>query len=95
MEGWAAQAGTCLGMVMFPSLSPGSSSKVCCTKHSHSHPAKSHTPLPLARYTIGKERVFLEAARVLRQKVYVSATKLKVRRLALSGNGRGSAIKQV
>uniref|UniRef100_A0A1D1ZYG4 SAM domain-containing protein n=1 Tax=Auxenochlorella protothecoides TaxID=3075 RepID=A0A1D1ZYG4_AUXPR len=29
-------------------------------------------------YTIGKERVFLEAARVLRQKVYVSATKLKI-----------------
>lgn len=30
-------------------------------------------------YTIGKERLFLEAARVLQRKVYVSATKCKVR----------------
>ena len=33
---------------------------------------------PPRSYTIGKERLFLEAARVLQRKVYVSATKRKV-----------------
>lgn len=49
----------------------GASTQIC-------HSIFQRCALRCRSYTIGKERLFLEAARVLQRKVYVSATKRKV-----------------
>ena len=63
-------------------------SKTQCHAYSFLHHHKHTCAIPCNlflllfnafRYTIGKERVFLEAAKTLDQKIYVAKTKLKVR----------------